>query len=83
MKPTKLIDILDDMNLKEDVTNNMVVDKLDRLAKLVFDVDEYSDDLQFVNTIMEDLIESSHKRITKLEIERCNRLYKQYKEQVK
>ena len=83
MKPTKLIDILDDMNLKEDVTNNMVVDKLDRLAKLVFDVDEYSDDLQFVNTIMEDLIESSHKRITKLEIERCNRLYKQYTEQVK
>ena len=80
MKPTKLIDILDDMNLKEDVTNNMVVDKLDRLAKLVFDVDEYSDDLQFVNTIMEDLIETPHKRITKLEIEKCNRLFKQYKE---
>ena len=36
--------------------------------------------LIFVNTIIEDLIESPHHRITKLEIERCNNLYKQYKE---
>ena len=27
---------------------------------------------------MEDLIQSPHKRITKLQIEKCNRLYKQY-----
>ena len=80
MKPTKLIDIMDEMNLKEDTTNKMVIDKLDRLAKLIFDVDEYSDDLQFTNTIMEDLIETPHKRITRLEIEKCNRLFKQYKE---
>ena len=86
----KLIDIIDEMNLKEDTTNKMVVDKLDILAKLIFnkltawdDNPMNSPDLIFVNTIMEDLIESPHKRITKLEIEKCNNLYKQYKEQVK
>ena len=76
----KLIDIIDEMNLKEDATNTMVVGKLNRLASLIFDVDKYSDDVQFVSTIIEDLISSPHKRITKLQIEKCNRLYKQYKE---
>ena len=86
----KLIDIIDEMNLKEDTTNKMVIEKLDILAKLIFnkltawdDNPMNSPDLIFVNTIMEDLIESPHKRITKLEIERCNNLYKQYKELVK
>ncbi len=80
MPSKKLIDVLDEMNLKEDDVNNMVVGKLNRLAKLIFDVDKYNDDAQFVSTIMEDLIQSPHHRITKLEIERCNNLYKQYKE---
>ena len=79
-KAKKLIDIIDEMNLKEDTTNKMVIDKLEMLAKLMFDVDKYSDDVQFVSTIVEDLIESPHHRITKLEIEKCNNLYKQYKE---
>ena len=76
----KLIDVLDEMNLKEDTTNKMVIEKLEKLAKLMFDVDMYSDDVQFVSTIVEDLISSPHKRITRLEIEKCNNLYKQYKE---
>ena len=76
----KLIDIIDEMNLKEDDINNMVVGKLNRLASLIFEVDEYSEDVEFVSTIIEDLIASPHHRITELEIERCNRLYKQYKE---
>ena len=79
----KLIDIIDEMNLKEDDVNNMVVGKLSRLAKLIFDVDKISmtnSDLTFVNNIMEDLIESPHHRITKLQIEKCNNLFKQYKE---
>ena len=80
---TKLIDVLDEMNLKEDATNTMVVGKLNRLASLIFERDKYSDDVQFVSTIIEDLISSPHHRITKLEIEKCNNLYKQYKEQVK
>ena len=80
MPSKKLIDILDEMNWKESTTNKMVVEKLDRLAKLIYGVDEYNDDVEFVSTIMEDLIESPHKRITRLEIEKCNNLYKQYKE---
>ena len=76
----KLIDIIDEMNLKEDTTNTMVVGKLNRLASIMFEVDKYNDDVQFVSTIIEDLISSPHHRITKLEIERCNNLYKQYKE---
>ena len=76
----KLIDILDEMNLKEDTTNKMVVDKLQMLSELIFRRNNTSPDLQFVDTILEDLIESPHKRITRLEIERCNNLYKQYRE---
>ena len=80
---TKLIDIIDEMNWKETTTNKMVTEKLDRLSKLIYDVDGFNDDVDFVSKIMEDLIESPHHRITRLEIERCNNLYKQYKEQVK
>ena len=80
MSSKKLIDIIDEMNLKEDTTNKMVVDKLQMLSELIFRRDNTSPDLQFVDTILEDLIQSPHHRITKLEIERCNNLYKQYKE---
>ena len=80
MPSKKLKDVLDEMNLKEDTTNKMVVDKLEKLANIIFGVDKHSDDIGFVSTIMEDLIESPHKRITRLEIEKCNRLFKQYKE---
>ena len=79
-KAKKLIDIIDEMNLKEDTTNTMVVGKLNRLASLMFDVGEYDDNVQYVSDIIESLIESPHKRITKLQIEKCNNLYKQYKE---
>ena len=79
-KAKKLIDVLDEMNLKEDTTNSMVVGKLTKLSQRIFEVNKYSDDVQFVDDIMEDLIESPHHRITKLQIERCNNLYKQYKE---
>ena len=95
MKPweaTKLIDVLDEMNLKEDNSKQMVVEKLRKLSNKIFNIsrkvlgdpvethEKWVDnpDLIFVNNIMEDLIESPHKRITKIEIERCNRLWKQY-----
>ena len=80
MPSKKLIDILEEMNVEEAYINNMVVGKLNKLAQLIFDVDKYSDDVQFVSTIVEDLISSPHHRITKLEIEKCNNLYKQYRE---
>ena len=79
-KAKKLIDVLDEMNLKEDTTNEMVVGKLNKLAQRIFKINKYSDDVQYVSDIMEDLISSPHKRITKLQIRKCNRLYKQYKE---
>tara|TARA_Y100000310_G_scaffold254452_1_gene261537 strand:- start:188 stop:496 length:309 start_codon:yes stop_codon:yes gene_type:complete len=77
-KRQKLVDILDDMNLKEDIANKMVIDKLGRLSRLIFDIDGLNDDATFVSNIMEDLIQSPHKRITKIEIERCNQLYRRY-----
>ena len=79
-KATKLIDIIDEMNWKESTTNNMVTEKLSRLSRLIYDTDGFNDDADFVSKIMEDLIESPHHRITKLQIEKCNNLYKQYKE---
>ena len=79
-KSKKLIDIIDEMNWKETTTNKMVTKKLSSLSKLIYDIDGFNDDADFVSKIMEDLIESPHKRITKIEIEKCNRLYKQYRE---
>ena len=79
-KAKKLIDVLDEMNLKEDTTNEMVVGKLNKLAQRIFKINKYSEDVQFVSTIIEGLIELPHKRITKLQIEKCNNLYKQYKQ---
>ena len=79
-KAKKLIDIIDEMNLKEDDINNMVVGKLNKLAQRIFKINKYSANVQYVSSIIEALIESPHKRITKLQIEKCNRLYKQYKE---
>ena len=94
--PTKtkngLVDVLDEMNLEENKTRDMVVEKLRKLSNEIFNIsrkvlgdpaethEKWVDnpDLIFVNNIMEDLIESPHKRITKIEIERCNRLWKQY-----
>ena len=77
-KRLKLVDILDEMNLKEDTTNKMVTSKLSKLSRLIFEKDGYNDDATFVSNIMEDLIQSPHKRITKIEIERCNQLYQRY-----
>ena len=37
---TKLIDIIDEMNLKEDDINNMVVGKLNKLVSLIFERDK-------------------------------------------
>ena len=82
-KSKKLIDIIDEMNWKETTTNKMVTKKLSKLASLIYSVDKYNDDADFVSKIMEDLIESPHHRITKLQIEMCNNLYKQYNKEIK
>jgi len=75
-KSQRLVDILDEMNLKEDTTNTMVVGKLNKLAQRIFKINKHSDDLIFVNSLLEEIIEG--KKIVRLELERCNRLWKQY-----
>ena len=76
MKP--LIDVLDEMNLREDTIKYQVIEKIERLANLIFDIDAKSTDLIFVNHLLEEIIEG--KKIVRPELEKCNRLYKQYKE---
>ena len=77
----KLIDILDEMNFKESDVRHRVQRKLDRLASLIFDVDRKSSELIFVNHLLEEIING--KKIVRSELEKCNRLFKQYKELVR
>ena len=81
MPTKKLIDILDEMNMKESDTRHRIQRKLDKLASLIFDVDRKSPELIFVNHLLEEIIEG--KKIVRPELEKCNRIFKQYKEQVK
>ena len=74
----KLIDIIDEMNMKEGDVRYRVQRKLDKLASLIFEVDRKSSELIFVNHLLEELI--SGKEIVRPELEKCNRIYKQYKE---
>ena len=78
MPTKKLIDIIDEMNFKESDVRHRVQRKLDKLASIIFDVDRKSSELIFVNHLLEEVIEG--KKIVRPELERCNRLYKQYKE---
>ena len=91
----KLIDILDEMNLKEDKLRQHITEKLKKLANLIFDIENKvlgdpaethekwvsNPELIFVNHLLEEIIEG--KKIVRPELEKCNRLYKQYKERVK
>ena len=72
----KLIDILDEMNMKESDTRHRIQRKLDKLASLIFDVDRKSPELIFVNHLLEEIING--KKIVRPELEKCNRLWKQY-----
>ena len=56
MKP--LIDILDEMNLREDKVKENLIEKIERLANLIFDIDGQSGNLVFVNTLLEEIIDS-------------------------
>ena len=78
MPTKKLIDIIDEMNFKENKVKDKIIGKLDKLASLIFDVDRKSSELIFVNHLLEEIIEG--KKIVRPELEKCNRLYKQYKE---
>ena len=79
----KLIDIIDEMNMKEADFKDRIIRKLNKLASLIFNVDKNtsslpSSDLLFVNSLLEEIING--KEIVRPELEKCNRIYKQYKE---
>ena len=75
----RLIDVLDDFNNKDEI-QDMVIGKLKKLYNLIITSAKYKDkDLEFVSPILNDLMQYPERRITKLEIQECNRLYKKYR----
>ena len=79
----RLIDVLDDFDNKDEV-KEMVLNKLQKLIMLITppDGDNYEseslEDLDFVGSLMDDLRETEHK-VTRTELEHCNKLYRKYK----
>jgi hypothetical protein len=75
----RLIDVLDEFGGKDEV-QDMVIGKLKKLYNLIITSSKYEDkDSEFVAPILNDLIRYPERRITKLEIQECNRLYKKYR----
>jgi hypothetical protein len=75
----RLIDVLDDFNNKDEI-QDMVIEKLKKLYNLIITSDIYKyKDSEFVAPILNDLIQYPERRITKLEIQECNRLYRKYR----
>ena len=75
----RLIDVLDDFNNKDEI-QDMVIGKLKKLYNLIITSAKYKDkDLEFVSPILNDLIQYPERRITKLEIQECNKLYRKYR----
>ena len=87
----RLIDILDDEKKVDNMNENYhyrqsVFPRLEKLRKLIWDEnipgitnDEQDKDLNFVQDLKGDLNDNPHHRITKLELEECNKLWKKYK----
>ena len=87
----RLVDILDDEKKVADMNENYhyrqsVLPRLEKLRKLIWDEnipgitnDEQDNDLNFVQDLKGDLNDNPQHRITKLEMEHCNKLWKKYK----
>ena len=87
----KLIDILDDEKKVNDMNadyhyRQSVLPRLEKLRKLIWNEnipgitnDEQDKDLEFVHDLRADLKTEPHHRVTKLEMEHCNKLWKKYK----
>ena len=87
----RLIDILDDEKKVDGMNANYhyrqsVFPRLEKLRKLIWDEnipgitnDEQDKDLNFVQDLKGDLNDNPQHRITKLEMEHCNKLWKKYK----
>ena len=91
MHSNRLVDILDDgeklNNLNEDYHyRQSVFPRLEKLRKLIWDEniagitnDEQDKDLNFVQDLKSYLNNNPHRRITKLEMKKCNQLWRKYK----
>ena len=87
----RLIDILDDEKKVDGMNTNYhyrqsVLPRLEKLRRIIWDEnipgitnDEQDKDLEFVHDLKEDLKDNPQHRVTKLEMEQCNRLWKKYK----
>ena len=61
----KLIDVLDEMNLKDDIIRQQIIEKIERLAGLIFDVE---------NKVLGDPAETHEKWVTNPELIFVNHL---------
>ena len=66
--------------IKESINANALPAKIRSAILEGKDAEEYKDkDLEFVSPILNDLIQYPERRITKLEIQECNKLYRKYR----
>ena len=91
----RLIDILDDEKKVDGMNTNYhyrqsVLPRLEKLRKLIWNqmhlplqgqqyLDEQDKDLNFVQDLKSYLNNTPHRRITKLEMKKCNQLWRKYK----
>ena len=95
MSSNRLVDILDNEKKVADLNEDYhyrqsVFPRLEKLRKLIWNqmhlplqgqkyLDEQDKDLNFVQDLKSYLNNTPHRRITKLEMEECNKLWKKYK----
>ena len=80
----RLIDILDDEKKVNGMNENYhyrqsVLPRLDKLLKNISIKDDDVSDYGFVHDLIYDLKDNPQHRITKLEMEHCNKLWNKYK----
>ena len=85
-------DILNDASKVKEVESNRdyknsILPRLEKLAKLLPNVNELSDkeyavkeQVDFVKTLIGTLIENPHQRLAAVEMKRCNELWKEYRD---
>ena len=80
----RLIDILDDEKKVDGMNANYhyrqsVLPKLNKLLKSINIKEDDTKDYGFVHDLIYDLKDNPQHRVTKLEMEHCNKLWKKYK----
>ena len=76
----RLIDVLDETNIKEDEVRQMVINKLKKLYNLIVTspIHDYTD-FDFISSLTEDMMENVGAKVTRIELEKCNELYTKYR----